>query len=236
MKQWLKSEVVRTVQETPLVRRIWLNISEKLEFTPGQFIVCDLPIHEKRTKRWRSYSIANNPNQESTIELCVVHLKGGLGSTFLCQKLKKGDFLTHKRPQGNFVLPENPASKMVFICTGTGVAPFRSMLQSIIQMKNPPRIELIFGTRREQDILYRTEFEQLASENSWFSYHVALSREPNWPNYGYVHHIYERRASEYDNETHFYLCGWPFVVDECFRRLSEHLKIPSNNIKYELYG
>ncbi len=232
--RWVDSKVVDIVEETDSVRRIFLEYDEAFDFKAGQFIVTDLPIHEKRTQRWRSYSIANDYNKDGFIELCVVHLKGGLGSGYLCKELKIGDQITHKRPQGGFVLPKNSTRNMTWICTGTGIAPFRSMLHELIrEEKFDQSIHLIFGTRKESDILYRKEMEDFQEKFSWFNYSVALSREPNWPHYGYVHPLYENLSSK---EDLFYLCGWPVVVDERFLRLTEKMDVPKDQIRFEFYG
>lgn len=226
--------MIKIIQEAPSVKRIFLQPEVPFDFIAGQFIVTDLPIHEKRTKRWRSYSIANDYNQEHTIELCIVHLEGGSGSSYLCNELKVGDTIVHKRPQGGFVLPKDPKRDMTWICTGTGIAPFRSMLLSLIHEKSfHHNIHLIFGTRKQEDILYHSEMEQYAEKLPWFRYSIALSREPEWSHYGYVHQLYEHQSNP---EDIFYLCGWPKVVDECFLRLSENMQIPTDRIRFELYG
>ena len=240
MSRWTTTTVRDIIQETPNTKRIWLAFPEdfSLEYKAGQFIVAELPIHEKRTQRWRSYSIANAPDGSQCIELCVVKLEGGKGSTYLCDALQKGDTLKIKRPQGVFTLPDNLEGKeLIFVCTGTGIAPFRAMLQSLYaENKLFDKAHLIFGTRRSTGILYKEELETLSGSHANFDYSVCLSRESIHPFHkGYVHAIYEKEYAQPQSNRHFYLCGWSNMVDEATQRLKS-LGYRDKQIHVELYG
>ena len=78
--KWYDSQITRIEQMTPTTRRFWLATKAEWDFNfqPGQFITLDLPIHEKRLKRWRSYSLAGGPSEKGDLELCIVKLEGGL--------------------------------------------------------------------------------------------------------------------------------------------------------------
>jgi CDP-4-dehydro-6-deoxyglucose reductase len=118
---------------------------------PGQFVTLDLPIHEKPNKRIRSYSIASWPDGTNVLELVIVLLEGGLGTTYLFNNIVVGSELTLRGPQGVFTLDDEDLQKdIIMICTGTGIAPFRSMA-TYIKLHNIPHnnIYLIFGTRKK---------------------------------------------------------------------------------------
>ena len=91
-----------------MTRRFWIQIPEleSFDFEPGQFVTLDLPIHEKPAKRIRSYSIASWPDGTNVIELVIVFLEGGAGTTYLFNEVKVGSQLTLRGPQGVFTLPE----------------------------------------------------------------------------------------------------------------------------------
>ncbi len=236
--KWFKAEVIQTQDVTPKIRNFWLKVHdvERFCFKPGQFITLDLPIGEKRLDRWRSYSIANRPDDSNVIELSVVHVENGHGSDYLFSEVTPGSELTFKGPGGNFVLADVLDFDLVMICTGTGVAPFKSMIDHIYSTgKAHRRIHLIFGSRFEHDILYRQAFEALASENEEFSYSVALSREEFNGYRGYVHGIYQREYSEWRPDVRFYLCGWQNMIDEAVANLMD-VGYQGSQIKYELYG
>ncbi len=239
MPKWYQGKVIDIQQESPTTRRFWLEVQDvnEIQFKAGQFIVTDLPVHEKRRYRWRSYSIANHPDGSNILELIIVRLEGGLGTQYLFEEIEIGSEIKFKEPSGVFCLPTEVEKDLVFVCTGTGVAPFRSMLHDIIQHDKPhKKIHLIFGTRKEAGILYREEFEEIQKAHDWFTYDVALSREENWEGRrGYVHAIYESAYAGKNTDAHFYICGWQIMVDEAIRRLKE-MKIPEEQIHHELYG
>ena len=139
LQPWQDAIVTKIVQETPTTKRFFfaLTSGHVFDFIPGQFVTFDLPIHEQKNKRWRSYSIASAPSNNNEFELVIVLLEGGLGTTYLFNEVAVGTTLLMRGPQGVFVLPKSITTDLYFICTGTGVAPFRSMLLDIHQKKIP---------------------------------------------------------------------------------------------------
>ncbi len=240
MWTWYDSKVIKIMDESPTTKRFWVEVpsEEVIDFQAGQFVTMDLPISDKRTKRWRSYSIANAPNGSNVLEFCIVLLEGGLATTYLFNEIKEGSTIRFKGPSGGFVLKEPVERDLVLICTGTGVAPFRSMVLDIYnQKKAHQNIHLIFGTREESGILYRDEFELLEKEMPGFSYSIALSRAEEWSGYkGYVHQVYEKEYKEVDSNRHFYLCGWSNMIDEAVEKLILGMGYDKGQIHYELYG
>ena len=152
LQPWRQGIVTRIEQETYNTRRFWIKVPdvESFDFTPGQFVTLDLPIHEKINKRIRSYSIASWPDGTNVFELLIVLLDQGAGTTYLFNEIHEGSALTLRGPQGVFVLPQNIDHDLYFICTGTGIAPFRSMVH-YIQLHNIPHqnIYLLFCTRKK---------------------------------------------------------------------------------------
>ena len=236
LQPWRKGIVIRIENETPNTRRYWIQIPEleKFDFIPGQFVTLDLPIHEKPNKRIRSYSIASWPDGTNIFELVIVLLEGGLGTAYLFNNITVGSELTFRGAQGVFTLNEEDYKKDIFmICTGTGVAPFRSMINYIklhnILFKN---IYLVFGTRKKSDLLYYEELKNLDVEN--FHYLPTLSRE-DWDGHkGYVHSIYEELCQE-KQPALFLLCGWKVMIDEAKQRIVA-MGYDKKSIHQELYG
>src|SRR3954466_16415907 len=154
LQPWRKGIVTRIENETYNTRRFWIKVPEieSFDFKPGQFVTLDLPIHEKPNKRWRSYSIASWPDGTNVFELVIVLLEGGLGTSYLFNEVMVGSELTLRGPQGVFVLPEVIDKDLFLVCTGTGVAPFRSMVHYIHEHNiTHQNIYLIFGTRYLSD-------------------------------------------------------------------------------------
>ena len=233
---WQTGIVKKIEQATPNTRRYWIELPavERFDFIPGQFVTLDLPIHEKRNKRWRSYSIASAPDGTNIIELVIVNLEGGAGTNYLFNEVQTGSELTLRGPQGVFVLPEQMPANVFLICTGTGIAPFRSMVRHIHSNKLPHgNIHIIFGTRTQKDLLYEEELWALEQEMSTFRFHPTLSRE-HWPGQtGYVHQVYEQLCAD-KPEALFMLCGWKDMVNEAKRRILD-MGYVKKDIHLELY-
>src|SRR6187397_1625361 len=103
---WQKGKVIRIENETEFTKRFWIEATEttNFDFTPGQFVTLDLPIHEKVNKRWRSYSIASWPDGTNVFELVIVLDKKGAGTPYLFNEVRVGSELTFRGPQGVFVI------------------------------------------------------------------------------------------------------------------------------------
>ncbi|MCE2788363.1 MAG: FAD-binding oxidoreductase [Saprospiraceae bacterium] len=239
MTHWYTAEVTEILPLTEHTRQFNLCIPEleNFEFLPGQFITFDLPVGEKRRDRWRSYSIASAPAGNNQFSLCIVRNPHGKGSNYLFEEVREGSKLTCKGPDGVFTMPPLTGRQLIFVCTGTGIAPFRSMLQTIDQKTLAfDSIHLIFGTRYSAQVLYRDEWEVFAGKYSQFRWDVALSRESCQPFHsGYVHELYTSLYSNPVSERHFYLCGWTPMIDEGVRRLKE-IGYSEAQIHFELYG
>jgi ferredoxin-NADP reductase len=255
VQPWRTGKVIRIENETSSTRRYWIEVPEltSFDFVPGQFVTLDLPIHEKPNKRWRSYSIASWPDGSNVFELVIVLLEGGLGTTWLFENVVIGSELTLRGPQGVFTLPEVIDRDLFFICTGTGVAPFRAMSHHILNNKVPHHnIYLIFGCRKSEDALYSAELRELAGKVGSFQYITTLSREEPTEEdprirKGYVHQVYEDICSQnftlsgenpeekIIKPAYFYLCGWKNMIDEAKQKI-QALGYDRKSIHLELYG
>ena len=234
---WRTGKFIRIEKITELTWRFWIEIPEvdRFDFKPGQFVTLDLPIHEKPNKRWRSYSISSWPNGTNEFELVIVLMEGGIGTKYLFDQIQVGSELMLRGPQGVFVLPDPIEKDLFFICTGTGIAPFRSMLHYITEHNVPhKKIYLIFGTRTKANLLYHDEMRELATVIENFHYVPTLSREEWEGKKGYVHEIYEEFARE-RQPAEFMLCGWKNMIDEAKKRIAE-LGYDRKCIHQELYG
>jgi len=240
MEPWRTGKVIRIEDATYNTKRFWFEVPEveSFNFKPGQFVTLDLPIHEKMNKRWRSYSIASHPDGTNIFELVIVLLEGGAGTNYLFNHVSVGSEIPMRGPQGVFTLPDELDKDLFFICTGTGIAPFRSMAQYIKLHSLPHRnIYLIFGCRLLKDCLYGQEMKQLEEELSGFNYLPTYSREgAETPvRKGYVHSVYEELISGAKPDASFFLCGWKNMIDDARKKIVD-LGYTKKDIHFELYG
>ncbi len=228
---WKEAYINSIIKETDLTWKFVITPKEKFNFIPGQFVQI------KIKDIVRSYSIASYHPNENLFELLIVKLDGGRMTKYLFEELKEGDAIQIKGPLGKFILPEKIVSDILFICTGTGLAPFRSMLQSILYKKNShQKIYLIFGTRTVKDLLCQNEMKKYEEIIDDFKYIPTLSREEWDGEKGYVHSKYIKLINEKNlNNPIFYLCGWRDMIKEARFNLKE-LGFDSKSIKLEIYG
>lgn len=234
---WRTGKVIRIEDETKSTRRFWIEVPEldTFDFIPGQFVTLDLPIHEKVNKRWRSYSIASWPDVTNVFELVIVLDKQGAGTNYIFNEVKVGSTLTFRGAQGVFILKEPLDKDLFLICTGTGIAPFRSMIHHIINNNiSHKNITLIFGCRTKETILYYEEMKKLNESTSRFTYIPTLSREEWDGATGYVHPIYENLCKD-KNPANFLLCGWRGMIDEAKQKILD-LGYDKKDIHVEIYG
>lgn len=203
---------------------------EQLYFIPGQFVSFTETIGGKAITR--PYSIASAPDG-NRFELCLNLVDDGLFSPLLFG-MKAGDTVEMSAPLGYFVL-RNPGKDAVFVATGTGVAPFRSMLKAYLGQGDARELTLIFGVRHEHGLLYRSEFEDLEKEHPNFRFWPVLSRpEPGWPGRtGHVQpHMIEAIGDRRDLDV--YICGLKLMVDDVRARLKA-MGLDRKQIIFEKY-
>ena len=228
--------IIKIIEENESVKRFFIKVPDEIPFSfkAGQFIMLNLPINSKYTNR--SYSIASAPGNDNIFELCIVINPRGLGTPVMFSDFKPGTAIKISKALGKFLLPETIDRDICFICTGTGIAPFRSQLNDIfnnnIHHKN---LFLVFGNRWEKDILYRNEMEQLADEHPEFTFIPVLSREnPDWKGRkGYIHNVYEELFTD-KRPTYFYICGWAEMLKEARQRLA-NMGYDKSAVKFESY-
>jgi len=228
----MEARLVESREIAPAVRHFEFEALgvDRLEFAPGQFTSFIDMIDGKEITR--AYSMASAPSGTNRFELCLNRVDPGHLSPRLFE-MKPGDRIEMRRPLGMFVLRQPPRDS-IFIGTGTGIAPFRSMLQAHLHASSPA-FTLLFGVRYESHLLYRTEFEAMALEYPHFRFWPTLSRpDASWRGrQGHVqNHLAEAIGDRRDLD--FYLCGLKEMVDDV-RAVLKGLGFDRKQIFYEKY-
>jgi ferredoxin-NADP reductase len=231
------ARVLRSVPLSEFTKHLDLQVNgvDHFGFVPGQWlsVQTNTPNGEEMT---RAYSIASPPSENGHVAFCLNRVEDGFMSNYLFN-LDEGAEIHFQGPFGNFTL-HPPMRDTVFIATGTGVAPFRSMLHWLLADEERHKgcdIWLIFGARREQDLYYREEFEALALKHANFHFLPTLSRpEPDWKGLqGYVQeHVLDIIGSRAD--MHAYICGLAKMV-KANRDLLKGRGWDRTSIRYERY-
>ncbi len=215
------------------ILRIALDSGTPAVFQPGQFVSVGLPSAERPGRLVkRPYSIASAPG-ESELELYVKRVAGGRLTAQLLD-LDPGDRLwADPRILGRFTLDPVPTeSVIVAVATGTGLAPFVSMLRHHAPASGAAgrwrRFVLLHGVRSANELGYRAELESRAARDPGFVYLPVVSRDPSWKGArGHVQVLLdpEAFAAEADvtldpQRTHVFLCGNPAMIEDVLLRLA----------------
>ena len=144
------------------VRQLDMRLREPktITFKPGQFVSFEVPHLQTGHVVTRPYSIASQPSRSDVITLLLNLVPGGPGSTYLFN-LKEREETHFKGPAGNFYLREDPGRELLFIVTGTGIAPIRSMLLANAECSDARPATLFWGLRGQRDLYYQEELAEL---------------------------------------------------------------------------
>jgi ferredoxin-NADP reductase len=149
-----------------------------LEFAAGQYLSLAIGGGERR-----SYSIVSTPATNHAVNLCIDVEPGGKGSTYL-KNLQPGDEVEFIAPLGQFTIDQSGAEKkLLFVATGSGIAPFKSMIFDLLEDKKDTReIWLLWGLRRVEEMFWEDEWRQINEFYANFHYRLMISQPPgHWP-------------------------------------------------------
>lgn len=215
----------------PLTRHFDFEVPDRTEFrfTPGQFVSLKRDFGGRELTR--AYSIASAPDA-NRFSLCLNRIEQGTFSNYLFS-LQPGAELEVAEPLGYFTL-RRPERSALFVATGTGVAPFRSMLLHHLPESVESRT-LLLGCRYVEGLLYNDEMEDLARQHSHFSYWPAVTRPAaGWTGrIGRVQaHLDEALGGRTDTDV--YICGLKEMVDDV-RGLLKQKGFDRKQLIYEKY-
>lgn len=268
MESPLNATLIERIDLNPelAVFRIRPDSGQIQPFEPGQYAMLALinddplpanlpPAAAARTKVRlikRAYSIASAPKTRDHMEFLIVLVKEGRLTPRLW-KLGIGDrILLEDQAKGEFTLQHVPPGKdLVMVSTGTGLAPFMSMLRQYHGTSRWRRIVMINGCRYVADFGYREELEAYAKADSNVIYVPMATREPadsGWNGIrGRVNALLEAEAFEKHvgfplDPAHcvVMLCGNPDMIDGVQKSLESrgfttHTKETPGNIHFERY-
>lgn len=235
--QRLDLTVSEITQETVSAKSIKLVNESGCQppFQSGQYINIFVDAGGVRTSR--PYSIASSPTQIGHYEITVRKVEDGFVSDYLLNELKPGDKISSSSPSGNFHYnPLFHGNQLALIAGGSGITPFMSMIRELSDKNLKRRLHLFYGCRVEDDVIYRTELDRIASAHKNFTWDLIVS-EPTSSYRGHAGFInadfIKERLGGLD--WTFFICGPPAMYQFCVPEL-EKLQIPARKIKVEVMG
>ena len=229
-----RAKVSRVTDLTHDVRELDLDLvsPSEITFTAGQFISFEIWPVGGSLPVTRPYSIASPPRQSRRITLLFNRVPGGPGSGFL-YGLRRGDEVQFKGVAGMFYLRNDPGRDVLFIATGTGIAPIRSMLLELLDRAPARAATLFWGVRSERDLYYQDELHALAKAHASFSFEMTLSRPTGaWRRAtGRVTRLVEERISTV-SDLSAYVCGNARMITDVIAILNTRGLCPIYREKY----
>lgn len=210
-----------------------IGFDEKVDFVPGQYT--SLKVNEEGMRR--SYSVASLPGGKS-IDVLVDISPMGIGSKYILG-LKVGDEVEVLGFLGRFTVDQSllfEAKHILFLATGTGIAPLKPMIEDLLYKKHyPGEVRLIWGMRHEEDLYWLKEMDNINRDFDNFKFDVVLSQPTgDWPGFkGHLGVLVEQLLVDW-SKTLAYLCGSPEMIADIEKKLKEK-GVPEERVFYEKY-
>jgi NAD(P)H-flavin reductase/hemoglobin-like flavoprotein len=205
---------------------------QPLEFRAGQYLSVECPRIQPRL--WRTYSIANAPRRDNTLEFHVRAVGAGWVSSALVRRLEVGDMIRLAAPMGSMTLDRRSTRDTVFIAGGTGLAPIKSLLEELTRYNRTRWVHVFFGARNREDLYDLADLNRMAARYPWLSVVTACSDDPTYPGeHGDISEVVARYGPW--NEHDFFVSGSGPMVKATLKTLAE-LQVPSIRIKYDSFS
>jgi CDP-4-dehydro-6-deoxyglucose reductase len=212
------------VADDVIVLQLKLPANERLQFLAGQYIEFLLKDGTRR-----SFSMGNAPHDDEFLQLHVRHVAGGQFTDHVFNKLKERDILRFEGPLGTFFLREDSAKPVVFVASGTGFAPIKSILEHAFKKGIARPMTLYWGGRRPKDLYMNDLAARWAAEQPHFRYVPVVSEatgEDGWSGRtGFVHRAVMEDFPDLSAHQ-VYACGVPVMVDSARRDFVQQCGLP----------
>ncbi len=210
----LPCRVVKMQQYAHDVMALFLKVpqNQQFNFLAGQYI--DILL---RDGRHRSYSIANPPHDNETIQLHIRHVANGAFSDFVFSDLKEKAILRFKGPLGTFFLrEENEDQNIIFMAGGTGFAPIKGLMEHLFTTHQKQNIYLYWGVQAKRDLYLPDLPEKWCQQHPNLKFIPVLSEslpEDNWN--GRTGYVTQAIADDFKDLSAYsiYAAGPPVMIE-----------------------
>lgn len=175
----LQLKVAEIIKETPSAATLRLVAREGKvpPFQAGQYISLQVGINGVRTSR--PYSISSSPQQTAYYDVTVRRIPHGFVSDYLLDQVKVGDVLESSGPAGHFYYnPVFHGNHLLFLAGGSGVTPFMSMIRENIELGLEKQIDLFYGSKTADELIFHAELQKMAAKHAGFNYYPVVENRP----------------------------------------------------------
>jgi CDP-4-dehydro-6-deoxyglucose reductase, E3 len=218
-------QTLQRVTDDVMILGLKLPANERLQFLAGQYLEFLLKDGSRR-----SFSMGNAPHDDALLELHVRHVAGGQFTDHVFGKMKERDILRFEGPQGTFFLREDSAKPIVFVASGTGFAPIKSIIEHAIHKGIARPMTLYWGGRRPRDLYMHALAAGWAARGP-LKYVPVISDalpEDAWAGRtGFVHRAVMEDFPDLSGHQ-VYACGVPIMVDSARRDFTTQCRLPED--------
>ncbi len=216
-------QTMRRLADDVMVLGLKLPANERLQFLAGQYLEFLLKDGSRR-----SFSMGNAPHDDELIQLHVRHVAGGQFTDHVFGKMKERDILRFEGPHGTFFLREDSAKPVIFVASGTGFAPIKSIIEHALNKGIARPMTLYWGGRRPRDLYLNALAEGWAAAGK-LTYVPVISEaapEDGWTGRaGFVHRAVMQDFPDL-SQHQVYACGVPIMVDSARKDFIAACRLP----------
>ena len=227
---WWIGEIVQHDRRTPTIAVLTIRPERPLKYEPGQYITAQVP---KWPRLWRRYSIANAPRENGLLDLHVRAVPGGMVSTALVSHCGTGDILTLAAASGDLRIPADPERDLVCVAGGTGLAPIKSIVESVVGESRQGKrreITMYVGARRTSDLYDMRDLATLRLAYPALTLIPVVEDELEYPSQvSRLPEVVNSHASFRNTEV--YLAGPASMISATRRTLSA--RVPSDRFRHD---
>ena len=143
---------------------------------PGQY--CRIGVDIDGVRHWRAYSLTSDPYREDgLISITPKKVDAGKVSPFLVGEAQRGTIVSLGGVEGDFVLPEDPPERLLFISAGSGITPIMSMLRHLDHYDRIDDVVHLHSARHSDEVIFGPELRDLAERRDGFRLHEQMTRD-----------------------------------------------------------
>ena len=204
-------------------------------FRAGQYISLKLEMDGSLVTR--SYSLCSSPREAltGTYSITVRANPGGFVADRLLNEKKVGDTIISSAPQGFFYYEDlRDAKTIIGLAGGSGITPFLSLARALCDGIEDYDLTLLYGSRTEQDILFRGELDEIARICPRFRViHVLSEEEKDGFEHGFISADIIKKYAPAEGEYSVFLCG-PEAMYRFLKPEIEKLGLPNRLFRRKL--
>ncbi|MGC5033871.1 globin domain-containing protein [Micromonospora sp. DT229] len=208
-------------------------LQHPLVWKAGQYVSIEAPRYHPRV--WRTYSVANAPNDDNVLEFHVRTPEGaGWVSGALVRRVKPGDLLRVAAPMGSMTLDSASDRDVLCVAGGVGLAPIKALVEELTSFNRTRWVHVFYGARTESDLYGLDGLRELVGAHPWLSVTAACSDDPDFDGeHGDISEVVARYGPWTNHDC--YISGSAAMVRSTLRVLAAD-DVPPQHTRYDTFG